>query len=330
MKSLYISQQGCYIALQQELLLVKQQKEILAQIQLPHLEQVLIFGKSQMTTQAIRACLWRDIPIVYLSRQGYCYGRIVAINRGFRQLARYQQELSLGERLSVARAIVAGKLSNSRTLLQRYARQPNRESLRLTVQSLDYLIDKARRADSIEQLLGYEGAGAGSYFSAFSECLQGNDFEFVARTRRPPGNPVNALLSFGYQVLWNHLLALIEIQGLDPYWACLHHSSERHAALASDLLEEFRAPFVDSLVLWLINKRIINASQDFEHRDGGCFLNNSGRKKYLKSFVGRMEETVQNRDGEPQPRWDLLLQQVKAFKQFVYQPSLGYCPYSIR
>jgi CRISPR-associated protein Cas1 len=159
MQTLYVSQQGCYIALQQEQLLVKRQQNILTQIQLPLLEQVLIFGKSQMTTQAIRACLSRDIPIVYLSRMGYCYGRILAINRGYRQLARYQQELSFGDRIRAARAIVATKLSNSRTLLQRYARRQNSERIRLTV---------------------------------------------------------------------------------------LHQGSDRHAALASNLLEEFRAPLVDS------------------------------------------------------------------------------------
>ncbi|MDY7015054.1 MAG: CRISPR-associated endonuclease Cas1 [Cyanobacteriota bacterium] len=330
MQTLYVSQQGCYIALQQEQLLVKRQQNILTQVQLPLLEQVLIFGKSQMTTQAIRACLSRNISIVYLSRMGYCYGRILAIDRGYRQLARYQQELSFGDRIGVARAIVAGKLSNSRILLQRYARRQNSERVRLMVQSLDYLIEKARRADTLEQLMGYEGAGAASYFSAFGECLQVEDFEFVARSRRPPGNPVNAMLSFGYQVLWNHLLALIEVQGLDPYFACLHQGSDRHAALASDLLEEFRAPLVDSLVLYSLNKRIMNARQDFEYRDGGCFLNDSGRKKYLQTFLQRMEETVQTHNRSTQPRWDLLMQQVKEFRQFIYQPSLGYQPYLIR
>jgi CRISP-associated protein Cas1 len=338
MRTLYVSQQGCYVALQQEMLLVKQKQDILAQVQLPHLEQVLIFGKSQMTTQAIRACLWRDIPIVYLSRMGYCYGRVIAIDRGYRQLSRYQQELSFGDRIGVARAIVAGKLSNSRILLQRYARHQDSACVILAVQSLDCLSEKARRAETLEQLMGYEGAGAGSYFSALGECLQGEGFEFIARSRRPPGNPVNAMLSFGYQVLWNHLLALIEVQGLDPYCACLHQGSDpagisfaaRHAALASDLIEEFRAPLVDSLVLWLVNSRVMKVSQDFEHRDGGCFLNNTGRKKYLKAFIQRMEELVQNRNGELQPRWDLLMQQVKEFKQFVYQPSVGYRPYLIR
>ncbi|NEO26065.1 MAG: CRISPR-associated endonuclease Cas1 [Kamptonema sp. SIO4C4] len=328
MRSLYVSQQGCYVALEQEKLLVKYQHNILSQVQLPLLEQVLIFGKSQMTTQAIRACLWRDIPIVYLSRMGYCYGRVLAIERGYRVLARYQQELGVGERLGIARRFVEGKVRNSRALLLRYQRRYGLESMELAGESLRYLLEQVKHAESNEQLLGFEGAAAGTYFAALGDCLKNGDFVFTSRSRRPPGNPVNAILSFGYQVLWNHLLALIELQELDPYQACLHSGSQRHAALASDLIEEFRAPLVDSLMLELVNGRIVQL-QDFEYRDGGCFLNESGRRKYLQGFVRRMEEEVQV-GVEVQPRWDILMQQVKRFKRFVYNPSEGYLPYCPR
>jgi CRISPR-associated protein Cas1 len=178
--------------------------------------------------------------------------------------------------------------------------------------------------------MGLEGAGAAQYFSAFGECLNNPNFIFLARSRRPPGNPVNAMLSFGYQILWNHLLTLIELQGLDPYYACLHQGTERHAALASDLIEEFRTPIIDSLVLWLVNTKIMDANNDFEYHDSGCYLNNSGRQKYIKYFLQRLEEEVQNSQEEKQPRWDLMTQQIKAFKDFVYQPSQMYKPYQIR
>ncbi|MUH01172.1 CRISPR-associated endonuclease Cas1 [Scytonema sp. UIC 10036] len=329
MRTLYVSQQNCYVSLQQEMLIVKQGETICAEVQLPLLEQVLIFGKSQVSTQAIRACLWRDIPIVYLSRMGFCYGRILPIERGYRQLCRYQQQLSPVEKLVTARAIVQAKLKNSRVLLRRQRKRLESEVLEGALRSLDYLVSQAAEADSWERLMGFEGSGAAQYFSAFGECLTNSEFVFTGRSRRPPGNPVNAMLSFGYQVLWNHLLAMIEIQGLDPYYACLHQGSERHAALTSDLIEEFRAPIVDSLVLWLVNTKAVNA-QDFEYRDGGCYLNDSGRRKYLKAFLQRMEEQVQTDSEEKQPKWDLLTQQVKAYKQFVYNPSHTYQPYLIR
>jgi CRISPR-associated protein Cas1 len=330
MRSLYISQQGCYVTLEQETLLIKQGKTIQGQVQLPHLEQILIFGKSQITTQAIRACLWRNIPIAYLSRMGYCYGRILPLERGYRQLSRYQQQLTAVERLLVARQIVQAKLKNSRVILQRQQRRQPSNLTVAAIQNLEYLVEKAAKATTVEQLMGLEGVGASQYFSAFGECINSSEFVFAGRSRRPPGNPVNAMLSFGYQVLWNHLLAMIEIQGLDPYYACLHQGTERHAALASNLVEEFRAPMVDSLVLWLINRRIIDAHQDFVHQDGGYYLNDSGRAKYLKAFVQRMEEEIQIDSEEKQPKWDLLTQQIKAYKQFVYDPKQLYQPYQIR
>lgn len=327
MRTLYVSKSGCYVALQQETLIVKQGETIYAQVQLPLIEQILIFGKSQVTTQVIRTCLWRDIPIAYLSRMGYCYGRLMPIARGYRQLSRYQQQLSIVERMITAKAIVHAKLKNSRVLLRRQKKRIESELLERVLQSLNYLAVQATQADSLERLMGFEGAGAAQYFSAFGECLSAGEFVFMGRSRRPPGNPVNAMLSFGYQILWNHLLALIEIQGLDPYQACLHQGSERHAALASDLVEEFRAPIIDSLVLWLVNSKVMDITNDFVYRDGGCYLNDLGRSKFLKFFVQRLDEEIQIHGGDKQPKWDLLNQQVKAYKQFVYNPTQLYQPY---
>jgi CRISP-associated protein Cas1 len=330
MRTLYVSKQGCYITLKAENIIIKQGETIQGEVQLPLLEQILIFGKSQITTQVIRTCLWRNIPIAYLSRMGYCYGRLMPIERGYRQLSRYQQNLTEIERLLVARKIIQAKLKNSRTFLMRQQRRNPSTSADIAIKSLEILLQKVGESETIERIMGLEGAGAAQYFSAFGECLNHPDFVFLARSRRPPGNPVNAMLSFGYQILWNHLLTLIELQGLDPYYACLHQGTERHAALASDLIEEFRVPIIDSLVLWLVNSKVMDVQTDFEYHSGGCYLNNYGRPKYIKYFLQRLEEEVQNAKGEKQPRWDLMTQQIKFFKEFVYQPSQLYNPYQIR
>jgi CRISPR-associated protein Cas1 len=308
---------------------IKRQGNLLDEVQLPLLEQILVFGKSQLTTQLIRACLWREIPIAYLSRMGYCYGRVLPISRGYRQLARYQQLLEFPYRLLTARAIVQAKLKNSRVLLQRQQRRQGTEAIAHAIRQLDHLADQATEAMTIDRLMGLEGSGAASYFQALGDCISNADFVFMNRSRRPPGNPVNAMLSFGYQVLWNHLLSLVEIQGLDPYHGCLHTGHDQHAALVSDLVEEFRAPIVDSLMLYLVNREIMEARQDFDFRDGGCFLNDLGRRKFLRAFVQRMEEHVQTENGN-QPRWDTLNHQVKLYKQFVYNPSTPYTPHLIR
>jgi CRISPR-associated protein Cas1 len=243
---------------------------------------------------------------------------------------RYQQQLSIPERLAVARQFVWAKLKNSRVLLMRHRKRQESQSIADAVQMLERLVDDVLIADSTEQLMGLEGAGAAQYFAAFADCLQSPEFTFTARSRRPPKDPVNAMLSFGYQLLWNHLLSLIELQGLDPYYACLHQGSERHAALASDLLEEFRAPIVDSLTLYLVNRGMMNIEEDFNYQNNGCYLNNMGRKKFLKAFLQRMEEELQNHAGEQVPRWDTLSQQVRQFKRYVYDPTVCYQPFLIR
>jgi len=261
---------------------------------------------------------------------GYCYGRIVAIETGYRQLSRYQQQLTDEECLKTARMIVQAKLKNSRILLIRHQRRHGSEAIKSIIQTLAHLAEQCQQADSIPRLMGIEGIGAASYFQGFGDCLIHDDFIFTARSRRPPGNPVNAMLSFGYQVLWNHLLSLIELKGLDPYFACLHQGGYRHAALASDLIEEFRAAIVDSLTLYLINRKLVDPVQDFEFRDGGCFLNERGRKIYLRAFLMRMEESLEAADQSSQPRWHCLSVQVDTYKRFVYQPVDGYKPYLIR
>lgn len=329
MKTLYISQSHYSVSLAQEQLQVKRGKELITSVKLPLLEQVLVFGKAQITTQAIHACLTRHIPILYLSRMGYCYGRVLSIAQGYRHLSRYQQSLGWQERLATAQVIVNAKLKNSRVILQRQYRKRPSDELELAINGLEHLSRLSLKADTLEQLMGYEGSGANYYFAAWAECIENTDFVFLGRSRRPPGNPVNALLSFGYQVLWNHVLTLLELQGLDPYQGCLHQGSDRHAALVSDLIEEFRAPIVDSLVLYLINRRLVNAVDDFVFRDGGCFLNESGRKKWLKAFVQRMDEKV-TIDQDINPRWYSLLKQVKGYKAFIYSPVVGYQPYLIR
>mgnify|MGYP006288605941 CR=1 FL=1 len=327
MQTLYVVQQGCYVGREQEKLLIRRGEEILGEVQLPLLEQVLVFGRSQITTQAVHACLKNDIPIAFLSRMGYCYGRILPLERGYRQLSRYQQQLTPQEQLIVAQKIVEAKLRNSRVLLLRQYRNRKKESLDLAIKALDYFARKTETVTSIAQLFGIEGSGAVQYFQGLGECIGVEEFKLIVRTRRPPKNPINAMLSFGYQVLWNHLLTLIEMQGLDPYYACLHQGSERHAALASDLIEEFRAPLIDSLVLWLINRHLIDSQTDFRYQDGGCFLNEQGRKKFLKFWLQRMEEKM---GSEQQPRWDILTRQVRQYKQFIYNPVELYEPYKIR
>jgi CRISP-associated protein Cas1 len=150
------------------------------------------------------------------------------------------------------------------------------------------------------------------------------------RSRRPPHNQTNALLSFGYTILWQHLQYAIESHGLDAYCGNLHQDNGRHPALVSDLIEEFRAPLVDALGLTLIHRHEIDAERDFQFRDGGCFLTPAGIKIYLNAFTARMNQEITSDDGTLHPRWHVIQQQIHAYKQFIYQPTQTYQPYRIR
>lgn len=234
-------------------------------------------------------------------------------------------------RLQIARRLVFAKLRNSRVILQRQQRRRSQEALKEAIDRLETLCKQALKAKAIPELMGYEGAGAACYFGVLGHCIQNPEFEFGGRSKRPPRDPVNAMLSFGYQILWNHLLSLLELQGLDPYEACLHQGTERHAALASDLLEGFRAPVVDSLVLYMINRRMMSAVDDFTFlENGACYLNDSGRRKYLGAFIQRMEEVLEVEPGVRSVRWETLNQQVKVFRDCVVNSHRSYRSYQIR
>jgi len=325
---LYIQEQGAGVSVAGECLVVRA-REGVRQVQIPLLEGVLVFGIVQVTMQAIRACLQQRIPIVYLSRSGYCYGRTLPMGWPIERLGSRQGRLSEEWQLQTARQMVRAKVLNGRVLLMRQARRREGVELELAVRSMGYLAQRLEGAMTLDQVRGLEGAAAAVYFPALGSCLK-PPFVFGTRTRRPPTNPVNALLGFGYQLLWNHLLLLVELQGLDPYVGVLHTAHHGHAALVSDLLEEFRAPVVDSLVVWLINTGVVQTERDFEYRNGGCFLNESGRRLFLRSFVGRMSEsvTIESAVGTP-PRWGFLAQQIKRFRDAVLQPDQGYRPYRI-
>lgn len=329
MQTLYISQQGCTLSIQQHRVLVKHQDEVVEDAQLPLLEQIIIFGRSQATTPLIQACLKRHIPIVYLSQSGQCYGRLLPLTKRFPKVIRYQHLLEEPERLAIAQQMVYAKLKNCRVLLMRQRRRLETDELDGAIEALNTLADQALSAESREQLMGFEGAGAAQYFPAFGTCLSSESFTFTKRTRRPPKDPVNAMLSFGYQMIWNHLLVLIDLQGMDPYCSCLHEASPKHAALASDLIEEFRAPIVDSLVLYLVNRGVMDADTDFDWTDEGCYLNQHGRKAFLQMFIQRMSELIQV-GSDWQPRWVYLTQQVKEYARCMGEPSSPYSPYLIR
>lgn len=219
---------------------------------------------------------------------------------------------------------MAGKVANGRVLLQRLTRRQRREQVDAGLKRLQWHHDRIREVTSFDRLRGLEGNAAGEYFQLLGSLLSDDGFPFLGRHRRPPTTPFDAVASFGYSVLWNATYSLCELQGLDPYIGVLHVGSARHAALASDLIEPLRTLLVDPFNVWMIRTRQLKAGSDqFEHRNGGIFLSDSGRRLWLSKWNTYMAEVVTVAAEQRGPRWDVLDRLVRSFARYLYDPVNG-------
>lgn len=191
-----------------------------------------------------------------------------------------------------ASAIIQAKLQNSRVLLQRLNRRRRTEVATQAIEDLVTVIENVAQAETVESMLGYEGHGANLYFQAFASLLKGS-FSFEKRTRRPPTDPVNSLLSLGYTLLSQNVHAMVEGVGLHTHFGNLHMPQGNRPSLVCDLMEEFRALVVDSLVSYLINSNIF-AEEDFTPPDarGGVYLQPDALKRFLKHWEERLQKVV--------------------------------------
>ncbi len=278
-------------------LVIDRQDELKISVPVNRVTHIVLFGCSNLSHGAVSLCLLHKIPVLYLSSNGKYFGQLQTTGQAKVQYLIYQVQRALrGAELSFdqefilrqASAIVLAKLHNSRVLLMRLNRRRKTDLATSAISELAELIKLAELAESLDVLLGYEGQGASLYFPAFASLLKG-EWEFEKRTRRPPTDPVNSLLSLGYTLLSQNLHSMVEVSGLHTHFGTLHVPRDNHAALVSDLIEEFRALVVDSLVAYLINSKIFTP-EDFTPPDerGGVYLHPDGLKRFLKHWEERL------------------------------------------
>jgi len=291
---LYVQAQGARITLEADRLRVDVGAACTADARLPQTSHVVILGNAQITSQALAALFDRDIPVFFFSTGGWYRGRTMTHASKNIEL-RVQQHRAADDAeqaLRLARCFVATKLRNQRTLVRRNAKGLGRT----TLGEIEALAKKAERATSIASLLGYEGTGARVYFSEFSKMLKGDDellatFDLDGRNRRPPRDPVNALLSFAYALLVKDCALALGAAGLDPLLGYLHQPRYGRPALALDLMEEMRPLIADSVVITAINNGEIRPG-DFAITVAGCGLRPAGRKRYIATYERRMDQLV--------------------------------------
>jgi len=300
LNTLYIQTQGAYLRLDHETLKIEIEKEVRKQIPLHHLGSIVTFGNVLMSPYLIHRCGEDGRSLVWLSEYGQFRGRMTGSTTGnvlLRQ-AQYQALNDPKMALAIARNAIAGKLQNTRTVVMRAAREAthgvNKQSLLDTAQVHADSIQKAESAPDLDTLRGIEGYAAKTYFGSFSCMIKANreTFKLLNRNKRPPRDPINALLSFVYTLVKNDCVAACEGVGLDPQMGFLHALRPGRPALALDLMEELRAPFADRLVLNLINRKQIQP-KDFVSRPGGAvLLADDARRTLLEAYQNRKQEEV--------------------------------------
>jgi CRISPR-associated protein Cas1 len=292
---LYVVEQGTKIVREGRRLNVVKNDETLTSTAVLQLSQVIIFGNSQVTTPALRLLLDEGAEVVMLSRSGRFYGRLVGATNGNGALRVAQVLCSRDTAFAqaTAQACVHGKLHNTRVLLQRYARRHPDETgkIHAAVDRLGELIARVPRTQTNNSLMGVEGQGAAIYFGVLPALLK-PPWQFRQRTRRPPLDPVNALLSFAYTLLLQNVLGAVQTAGLDPYVGFLHQINYNRPSLALDLVEEFRPIIADSLVLRCLNNEIITR-EHFEEGDEArpIQLTQEGIRRFIREFETRLTQS---------------------------------------
>lgn len=276
-----------------------EREERLREIPIRDLDRLIVGESTHFTAPAFAAILKAGIPIQFFAWTGQFLGNFLPAqnSHGLARLHQYQRTLDPSFTLQVAGRIVTAKLYNQRRVLQRLAAgrsqdvtppETERDSVTdSTLKWLDGLFASIRTSSSIDELRGYEGASTARYFQAWARFLPAA-FPFERRSTRPPLNPVNACISFGATLLYNEAVAFAHAHGLDPALGILHSTEDGRWSLALDLIEPFRPVLVEALALDLFSHQILN-DRNFELRDGGVFLNEDGRRKFILQYERRME-----------------------------------------
>ena len=300
LNTLYVMTENSYLHLDHETLKVSVEKENKLQVPLHHLGGVVCFGDVMISPALMRRCGEDGRSLVLLDRNGRFKARLEGPVSGNVLLRRAQHEYSSNaeKSLGIAMKVVAGKIQNSRQVLMRAAREAaetgDEEALREGAAALADSLSRVSRCGDIDRLRGFEGESARAYFNFFDRMVLEDRqlFRFDGRSRRPPLDPMNALLSFLYSMLTNDCVAAAEGVGLDPQVGFLHVLRPGRPALALDLMEELRAVFADRLALTLVNRRQITAVH-FDHRPGGAvYLGEEGRKLVVVAYQTRKQEEI--------------------------------------
>ncbi len=296
---LYITKDGAYLRKELETLVIEQRvdgkKQKLMQIPIHSIGHIFCFGNIMVSPQLMGFCGENGTGLSFFNMFGSFQARVVGKQTGNVLLRRAQYKASDEQAAVIARSIIASKLRSSKNVLMRHSRNHGETlEVKKVVGRHKQIIEELKVQTDLDRIRGLEGEAASHYFSVFNNMitLKKTDFKLNGRTRRPPKDPVNAMLSFLYSVLGNEISGALQGVGLDPQVGFLHRERPGRDSLAQDLLEEFRAYIVDRLVLTLINRQQIKL-KDFEYDVlGGVMMKDDTRKLLLQAYQSKKQEVI--------------------------------------
>lgn len=295
LNTLYITRQESYVHKDRETIIIKQGDHKLGQFPALTIENIICFGQISVSPFLMGYCAEQGIGLAFYTEYGKFLARVQGRQTGNVLLRRIQYRWAdeTERAVKIARLMVAAKIANSRAVLARELRNYGANSLlEKAVARLAISLRQVRDATSTETTMGIEGEAASVYFSVFNELLRSKDFIFNGRVRRPPTDPVNALLSLIYSLVTQECISALQGVGLDPFVGFLHKDRPGRASLALDLLEEFRAPWADRLVLTLINRKQVQVSDFVTEASGAVRLTDDARKNLLVAYQERKQQQI--------------------------------------
>jgi CRISPR-associated protein Cas1 len=300
LNTLFVTTDGAYLAKDGEAVVVRINREPRLRIPLHNLDGIACFGRIGLSPALMGACGEKGVAISLLTEQGRFLARVAGFTSGNVLLRRAQYRAADdGEQTrGIARSIVLGKIANCRTVLLRAARDSSdadrTERLQAAAKRMSASLFEAQSAESADRLRGLEGEAAVRYFAAMNDMIGCRDeaFRFTARSRRPPTDNVNALMSFIYTLLLHDVRSACESAGLDAAVGYLHRDRPGRPSLALDLMEEFRPTLADRLMLSLINRGQVTAAGFTRQETGGVIMDDATRKKVLVAWQERKQEEI--------------------------------------
>ena len=297
LNTLFVLTPESYISLQNETIAVKVGGKEKIRVPSHTLSAIYCFGNTTVSTPLIAFCGSRGITLAFFSEHGKFYGRVQGPVSGNILLRRMQFAAAEDpvQAIRFARSVLLGKIINSKLFLQREKRERSGhdEVFESAMRKITSIATELQECPTVERMRGLEGAAASAYFAAMPFMLTGSELTFSGRNRRPPEDPVNAILSFLYTLLKNDVQSALEGVGLDPAAGFLHSMRPGRPALALDLMEELRSPLCDRLAIALINRGQITL-RSFEQLQAPVLLNEAGRKTVLTAWQKRKQETLKH------------------------------------